>query len=75
MVQLPRERMDPEDREDDQTVDLEEFLAFVTVDSLMELMDTRMWHKRTQRKGVRTHSGAACHEAAWQDGPGDFRRS
>ena len=44
MVQLPRERMDPEDREDDQPVDLEECLAFVTVDSLMELMDTRMWH-------------------------------
>ena len=44
MVQLPRERMDPEDREDDQTVDLEEFLAFVTVDSLMQLMDTRTWH-------------------------------
>jgi hypothetical protein len=44
MVQLPRERMDPEDREDDQPVDLEECLAFVTVDSLMELMDTWMWH-------------------------------
>ena len=36
--------MDPEDHEDDWPVDLEEFLAFVTVDSLMELMDTRMWH-------------------------------
>ena len=36
--------MDPEDREDNQTVDLEEFLAFVMVDSPMELMDTRMWH-------------------------------
>ena len=44
MVYLPREHMDPENREDDQPMDLEEFLAFVTVDSLMELMDTRMWH-------------------------------
>ena len=36
--------MDPEDHEDDRPVDLEEFLTFVTVDSLMKLMDTRMWH-------------------------------
>ena len=36
--------MDPEDHEDDRPVDLEEFLAFATIDSLMKLMDTRMWH-------------------------------
>ena len=44
MVALPSERMDPADHEDDWPVELEEFLAFVTVDSLMELMDTRVWH-------------------------------
>ena len=75
MVQLPRERMDPEDREDDQPVDLEECLAFVTVDSLMELMDTWMWHSAL--------SAMACGRTLAQPAmrlPGemvleDFRRS
>ena len=40
MVYLPREHMDPGDRKGDWPVDLEEFLAFVTVYSLMELMYT-----------------------------------
>ena len=45
--------MDPEDHEDDRPVDLEEFLAFVTVDSLMELMDTRMWHSALGARACR----------------------
>ena len=38
MVYLPREHMDPGDRKGVWPVDLEEFLAFVTVYSLMEHM-------------------------------------